>query len=228
MANLEYYKQSNWVKNLRKENKIILIDCRGHGKSDKPGEATQYRKMVEDFLLLLDHLSIESANFFGYSMSAWLTLCFLLKYPKRVRSAILGGIGIHQNVKKIYEARINALSGKKVEDPDGLKFFESIKQLGYDLKLSLSIISGIYYEMGSAGLLDFEMAKDNLKKIEVPILTVLGSEDNALNKDLIAQLVPGACHFQIQGRNHPSTPEDPKFSMIIEAFLNHVNRICYK
>jgi hypothetical protein len=75
-----------------------------------------------------------------------------------------------------------------------------------------------------AGLHDFEQAKENLKKITIPIITILGSNDKTENKDLIAQLVPGACHFQIQGRNHGSTPEDPKFYMILEAFLNYVNR----
>jgi hypothetical protein len=74
-----------------------------------------------------------------------------------------------------------------------------------------------------AGLHDFEQAKENLKKITVPIITILGSNDKTVNKDLIAQIVPEACHFQIQGKDHGSTPEDPKFYMILEAFLKYVN-----
>ncbi len=223
MSSLEIYKGYNWLNNLSKTNRIILIDCRGHGKSDKPTEIFQYKKMVDDYIKLLDHLSIDRANFFGYSMSGWLILALLLKHPKRVKSAILGGISVNPDVGNIYEARLKALKGEKTENPAGLMFYEGIKQLGYDLNLSLFIISGIYHQIKSAGLYDFEQTKENLKSITVPIITILGSNDKAANKDLIAQVVPGACHFQIQGRDHGSTPEDPKFYMILEAFLNYVN-----
>ncbi|MFX0041238.1 MAG: alpha/beta fold hydrolase [Promethearchaeota archaeon] len=223
MASLEVYKSYPWLNDLSKTNRIVLIDCRGHGKSDKPTDTRQYKKMVDDYIKLLDQLSIERANFFGYSMSGWLTLALLIKHPKRVKSAIIGGIGVHPDVGKIYEARLKALKGEKIEDPAGLMFYEGIKQLGYDLNLSLSIISGVYHQIKSAGLHDFEQTKENLRSITVPIITILGSNDKALNKDLIAQVVPGACYFQIQGRDHGSTPEDPKFYMILEAFLNYVN-----
>jgi pimeloyl-ACP methyl ester carboxylesterase len=223
MSSLEVYKQYSWLNDLSKNNRIILIDCRGHGKSDKPKDTRQYEKMVDDYIKLLDHLSIERANIFGYSMSGWLTLVLLLKHPKRVKSAIIGGISVHPDVGKIYEARLKALKGEKTDNPAGLMFYKGIKQLGYDLNLSLSIISGIYYQIKTAGLHDFEQTKENLKAITIPIITILGSNDKAVNKDFIAQVVPGACHFQIQGRDHGSTPEDPKFYVILEAFLNYVN-----
>jgi pimeloyl-ACP methyl ester carboxylesterase len=224
MASLEVYKEYAWLNTLSKSNRIILIDSRGHGKSDKPNEILQYEKMVEDSIKLLDHLSIEKANFFGYSMSGWLTLVLLLKFPNRVRSAILGGISVHPDVGKIYEARLKALRGEKTQDPAGLMFYDGIKRLGYDLDLSLRIISGVYNQMKSVWLNDFEKTKENLKGIAVPLITILGSDDKTVNKGLIARLVPGACHFQIQGRDHGSTPEDPKFPMILEAFLNFVNK----
>ena len=43
--------------------------------------------------------------------------------------------------------------------------------------------------------------KGTLKKIKVPIMTVAGSADMLPgDKTLVAQLVPDACHFQIQGK----------------------------
>ena len=66
------WKQNHWVKTFKDDYRLILIDNRGHGKSDKPKEASQYGlKMVEDVVKLMDHLSIKKANVFGYSMGRY-------------------------------------------------------------------------------------------------------------------------------------------------------------
>ena len=56
-------------------------------------------------------------------------------------------------------------------------------------------------------------------------MTVVGSSDDLLpgDKTLIAQLVPDACHFQIQGKDHLTVMSDPKFQMVVKAFLDFVN-----
>ncbi|MFX1456742.1 MAG: hypothetical protein ACFFDB_15320, partial [Promethearchaeota archaeon] len=67
--------------------------------------------------------------------------------------------------------------------------------------------------------------KEALKKIHVPVLTVFGSEDSlAKDKSVIAQLVPGSCHVQIEGKDHITVVADPKFHMVVKAFLDHVNK----
>ena len=55
---------------LEKNFKIILIDARGHGRSDKLHEKGEYqtRTMVGDVVSVLNALGIESTHFFGYSM----------------------------------------------------------------------------------------------------------------------------------------------------------------
>ena len=89
------WKNSNWVKTLKDSYRVILIDNRGHGKSDKPKNADDYGiKMVEDVIKLLDHLSIGKANIFGYSMGSRITLNLILRYPERIKCAILGGFGL--------------------------------------------------------------------------------------------------------------------------------------
>src|SRR4051794_6637350 len=47
---------------------VIAIDCRGHGKSDKPHDPDKYGpEMAADVVRLLDHLAIEKAHLIGYS-----------------------------------------------------------------------------------------------------------------------------------------------------------------
>jgi pimeloyl-ACP methyl ester carboxylesterase len=70
---------------------IIAIDCRGHGKSDKPHEPDKYGiEMAEDVVRLLDHLKIEKAHLVGYSMGAFIAGNVAAKHPGRVRSVVYG------------------------------------------------------------------------------------------------------------------------------------------
>src|SRR4029453_6515858 len=49
--------------------RVIAMDCRGHGQSGKPHDASQYGvEMVHDVVRLLDHLHIDRAHIVGYSM----------------------------------------------------------------------------------------------------------------------------------------------------------------
>jgi len=80
------------VKTLAKDYRVIALDCRGHGKSDKPSDPKKYgREMVEDVVRLLDHLDIKKAHIVGYSMGAVITGKLLATHPDRVLSATLGG-----------------------------------------------------------------------------------------------------------------------------------------
>src|SRR3954468_5584446 len=46
-----------------KEFQLIALDCRGHGKSDKPHDADKYgAAMADDVVRLLDHLKLEKAH----------------------------------------------------------------------------------------------------------------------------------------------------------------------
>src|SRR4051812_46125336 len=82
------------LKALAKDYRVIALDNRGHGKSDKPHDPKQYgREMVEDQVRLLDHLKIEKAHVVGYSMGAMIAAKLVTTHPERVRSVTLGGSG---------------------------------------------------------------------------------------------------------------------------------------
>src|SRR5665213_3908045 len=87
-----------WVRTLNGAGRrAIALDNRGHGQSSKLYDPADYHTalMAEDVRALLDHLSIERADVFGYSMGARITAFLALAHPDRVRSAILGGLGMH-------------------------------------------------------------------------------------------------------------------------------------
>src|SRR3989442_15879596 len=91
----------NWVGTRWQETltnagfRVIGLDCRGHGHSDKPHEEAAYAvdNMAGDVVRLLDHLDVPTASYLGYSMGGRIGLEVVLDFPDRVQRAVLGGIG---------------------------------------------------------------------------------------------------------------------------------------
>jgi pimeloyl-ACP methyl ester carboxylesterase len=240
-ANIEAnWKTTNWVDVLKNDYKLILVDCRGHGKSDKPKDATQYgEKMNEDIVKLLDHLSIEKANFFGYSMGARITTDILLQKQERFISAIIGGFplcfprkGTRLIVKVMMKKWIKSLKKADLDDiknKAALRFRKAILEFAdsqlQDPEALVYVLEGDLQRPD--GLLPTSpKRKEALKKVKVPVINVFGAEDSILkrSKSTGIQLVPDSCYFQIEGKDHITVVSDPKFHMMVKAFLDYINK----
>src|SRR5262245_54282402 len=80
------------VADLSQSYETIAIDCRGHGKSDKPHDPQQYGiEMVNDVVRLMDNLGIKKAHIAGYSMGGAIVMKMLVEHPDRFLTAIIGG-----------------------------------------------------------------------------------------------------------------------------------------
>lgn len=78
--------------NLAKDYRVIALDLRGRGKSDKPTDAKAYGAEVAlDVVRLLDRLKIQRAHIVGYSMGANIVAKLLTTNPDRFITATLGG-----------------------------------------------------------------------------------------------------------------------------------------
>jgi pimeloyl-ACP methyl ester carboxylesterase len=85
--------ESGYVEALRPDYRLILIDARGHGASDKPHDPDAYvlNRRVADVVAVLDALDIAKTLFWGYSMGGWIGFG-IAKYAKeRVRALVIGG-----------------------------------------------------------------------------------------------------------------------------------------
>ena len=86
-----------WVTTLtRAGRRVIALDNRGHGNSAKlyDSEAYHIGTMAGDVSALMDHLNIERADIMGYSLGSRISALLAFHAPERVRSVILGGLGL--------------------------------------------------------------------------------------------------------------------------------------
>ncbi|MCE9665586.1 alpha/beta hydrolase [Halomonas sp. M5N1S17] len=86
--------EAGWVKRLGRHFRLIMIDARGHGFSDKPHSPTAYElaHRVADILTVIDTLGLERVHYLGYSMGGWIGLGLADAAPHRLLSMALGGI----------------------------------------------------------------------------------------------------------------------------------------
>jgi pimeloyl-ACP methyl ester carboxylesterase len=72
-------------------HRVVLLDLLGHGNSDKPQHAADYRTDVyaEQVVALLDHLQAEQAVVGGTSLGANVSLQLAVRHPGRVRGLVV-------------------------------------------------------------------------------------------------------------------------------------------
>ena len=92
-GSLETWRELGFVDALRDDFRLVPIDARGSGRSDKPHDPEAYsaENMASDVLAVLDVLEVDSAHYLGYSMGAFIGLGAAKHAPGRFRSLALGG-----------------------------------------------------------------------------------------------------------------------------------------
>lgn len=72
-------------------HRVLLLDLLGHGRSDKPAHAAEYRMdtYASQVVGLLDHLDLDDAVVGGVSLGANVTLHLGVLHPERVRAMLI-------------------------------------------------------------------------------------------------------------------------------------------
>jgi pimeloyl-ACP methyl ester carboxylesterase len=111
---------------LAKNHRIVALDNRNHGKSDKPQPGGSGR--AQDVVELMDHLKIERAHIHGYSMGGAMTGQLLAMIPQRFITAGFGGSGIQETnpaLRAQAQALDDALPKAQGEDAAAMDRFRS-------------------------------------------------------------------------------------------------------
>jgi pimeloyl-ACP methyl ester carboxylesterase len=95
---LESWYEWGYIPALQQHYRLILLDARGHGGSEKPHEPAAYeaRLNVADIIAVLDDLNIPKAHFWGYSMGGRIGFATAKYAPERFFSFIIGGAQPYQ------------------------------------------------------------------------------------------------------------------------------------
>jgi pimeloyl-ACP methyl ester carboxylesterase len=207
-----------WVSELKRNGRrVVAFDNRGHGESAKLYDSAAYEiaTMASDIAALMDHLNIERADIMGYSLGSRMTAVLALSQPQRLRSAILGGIGIGliegggpgENVASALEAE----SLDEVTDPVGRTFRAFADQTRSDRRALAACLRG------SRRL----MSRQETERIAVPVLIAVGTADAiAGSADALGKIIPGAEVLNIPNRDHMRAVGDKVYKSGVLDFLS--------
>src|SRR5215468_10685895 len=108
---LEIWHELGYVEALKHNYRLIMVDARGHGASDKPHEPTAYAHtlLVADLIAVLDDLTVPTAHFLGYSMGGRIGFALAKYAAERWSSLIIGGSHLYPQTQERFDARLQTL-----------------------------------------------------------------------------------------------------------------------
>lgn len=82
-----------YLDDLKDHHRLILIDARGYGESDKPHDTEEYvgSKLARDVIAVIDDLGLDAVTYWGYSLGAHVGYELANIAPHRLDAMILGG-----------------------------------------------------------------------------------------------------------------------------------------
>jgi len=207
---------SGWVRDLTRAGyRVLAIDQRGHGASDKPHDPEAYsiELLVADVLTVLDTYMIDRAAYVGYSLGARVGWQASIDLPDRITRAVLGGIpdGDPLTRFQVEDARAFIADGTPVTDPLTDAYLSMAGGIrGNDLTALVSLVEGM---RGGT-------QPDPANPPRQPVFFATGSNDSILDKSrVLAVSTPLGEFFEIPGRNHFNAPTSRQFRDAALAFL---------
>lgn len=211
--------------------RVVAMDCRGHGQSGKPHEASQYGlEMVQDVLRLLDHLHIDRAHVVGYSMGGAIASQLLVRHPARLKTVTLVGAGWEGEdltaitslmtaladgfAKRDASALISRVNSGSQAEPSAAEIAAMNESLfARNDHLALSACA-----RGMTPL--FSVAAASLRATKIPMLAIVGDDDtpNVESVKRLRTLVRGLEVIELPGANH-ATSVRPSAAPLV-TFLN--------
>ncbi|MCG8605420.1 alpha/beta hydrolase [bacterium] len=219
---------------LSEKFRVLAIDLRGHGASEKPHHPLDYGlDTVKDIIRLLNHLGISRSHIAGYSYGGGIALKLVATYPDRVKSVIIGGAGWTPRPAgnfSLYEAWADGFDrgtvgpmltstvqeGEDPPSPERIARIDAAFSASNDLKALAALLRATR---------ELVVAEGTLRANQVPTLAIIGERD--FNKDAVDALKGVMSNLKvvvIKEATHVSALMDPSFlPSIVSFFSEHSN-----
>ncbi|WP_235201528.1 alpha/beta fold hydrolase [Microbacterium sp. CH12i] len=210
---------TGWVRNLTGAGyRVLAIDQRGHGLSDKPHEPDAYaiQTLATDIETVMDQYLVDEAFYVGYSLGARVGWEVVRDLPQRIIRAVLGGVpdGMPLSGLNLDQVRAYIDHEEPVLDQTTQNYIALTERVsGNDLRSLLALAQG----MRQTRTVD----PDPSNAPTQPILFATGSNDMIIEGSrALADAAPQGRFFEIPGRHHFNAPGSKAFKDAALAFLN--------
>lgn len=189
--------------------RLILVDLRGHGRSENRATTLEPEQMVQDIAGLLDHLGINEIHIAGYSLGGYLGLMLHLNQPRRVPTLLMHATKFYWNEEAISRMR-------RQLDPDTLA--EKVPSYATQLATDHGAIrwrnlvrqaADLVAQLGQSGL-----TEGMAHRAQIPVLVSVGDRDELIplaEAQRLSRVFPNGKLLVLPGVQHPlaSVPAVP-------------------
>jgi pimeloyl-ACP methyl ester carboxylesterase len=235
------------VRRFASSYRCVTYAARGYPPSGVPDDIAAYSqdRAVADALTVLDSLGARQAHVVGLSMGGFAALHLTLRYPDRVRSAVVAGVGYGSQperqaafraesevIARAYETEGSASVAARYAVGPARVQFQNTNPKGwaeFAAQLAQHSARGAALTMrgvqaGRPSL--YAMAAD-LEGIRVPVLLLTGDEDEGCLEPMLMlkRTIPSAGLVVLPRTGHTANLEDPAaFNAVVDRFLADVER----
>jgi pimeloyl-ACP methyl ester carboxylesterase len=218
---------------LSPHHKIVAMDLRGRGLSDKPPTGYSIDYHCKDVLAVMDDLGLKRPVLMGHSLGAFISLVFAARYPKRVDRLILldgGGKLSKDQMDKVFVGIKPSLDRLGKIFPSFKSYLSLIKQAPFMHPWNSYLETYFRYEVekvsgGVRSRVDpqhIEEESANLRKVDTvqfyskvlsPTLILRATKGMLAKDDLVlpenvaermVRKIPNAKKVDVKGANHYS------------------------
>lgn len=219
VSTLESWYDRGCVAALKGGCRLILLDGRGHGQSDRSRHAEAYTlsERVSDIVAVLDDLAIDRAHYMGYSMGGWIGFGCARYAPERFRSLVIGGQhpysqsmdGLRQALRVAIERGPEAFVAEWEAGGPPLPAAERERMLGYDYEALLLVAQ------------DRESNETVLRAMTMPCLYYAGDRDEVYPLTCqAAARMPNVTFVTLPGLDHIEVINRPDLVVpLVKSFL---------
>ncbi|WP_456467663.1 alpha/beta fold hydrolase [Archaeoglobus sp.] len=232
-ANMNFWKEQRRYFSGR--NKMLFVDNRGHGKSEKPLEYKYYRfeNFVSDLNSVVEDAGLENFVLIGHSFGTMISMKYCVEYPDKILALILIGGGTR--IKTLHKF--------------GYPFARVFASLAYNTssryvaKLAFGKNAGELREWGWKQAMEYTPSysamnvyktltkidlRDAAKKIEKPTLIIVGDEDALLPVSKSKELNRLICNSKlvvVPNAGHCVMLERPdEVNRVMDEFISAISK----
>lgn len=184
--------------------RVIAIDTRGHGRSPRGEGEFSIKRFADDLYGFMTEHGIEKAHILGFSDGGNIAIIFALKHPEMIEKLIVDGANL-------YPAGVK----RRIQRPIELGY--------YAVKLFAAFSSNAKAkaEMLSLMVNEPNIAPEELKKLNMPVLVMAGTDDMIRQEhtELIAASIPGAKLVILPGDHFIARNNSNAFNAAVRDFL---------
>jgi 3-oxoadipate enol-lactonase len=208
--------------------KVINIDLRAYGYSDKPAVPISVTDLCDDVVDVCGQEGVREAVFLGVSVGGVMGLQLGLDHPEIFKALVLVGCSsqpgdryqsridgyMNEGVSHYHIQHLTSLVSKDFPQTKLGKYLLGL-QTEMDGRLSAPAIAQIFHALQNRDL------TGRLPDLKMPVLIMNGEFDNSLKRSReMSTKIAGAEHHVIAGTGHACCLEDPAtFDQIVLEFL---------